>query len=167
MSGEEFNLVKKPFKDKYKDLQFLIKEMYILRSYNDKKAKDKKFDELFLFSEASALFICLERFLRVLPAIKASNSDTIYNLMERALKLFNSPYINITNERLTKVVTDIRNGILHGNFEKCAYEYKCDVEQYFGKGHFTQDIQIIFDVFRSFIDQVNSLTGEIILIKSR
>jgi hypothetical protein len=159
------------FRDQYLDLQYLIKNMIDLRQYNDQQAQSGNNHNCLLFAEAATLCVAFERFLRVLPAIKAKQGETLSNFIERALPakkkpLFKSPYPNIPNTRIVKVVRDIRNGILHGLYEELAAEYKhkgvSNTTDYFSGGYFTQDMQIIFEVFNSFISQVDATTGKII-----
>jgi hypothetical protein len=157
------------FKDKYKDIQYLIRDMQLLRKYNDLQATNKTLNNCLLFAEATTTILAFERFLRILPAMNARHTETLSNFMDRALAkkkpLFKTPILNIPNKRIISVVREIRNGVMHGNFDQLAIHYAHKIrnrEEYFSMGCFTQDIQIIYDVFNSFINQVDARTGKII-----
>jgi HSP90 family molecular chaperone len=72
------------FKDKYRDLQELIREHTLIRDHNKEIKEGESQDKLLLFSEASLILVILERFLRILPGCQATDTDTLPNLLEKA-----------------------------------------------------------------------------------
>lgn len=157
------------FKDQYKDLQYLIRDMLKLRKFNNEQNKNGTPNEALLFAEASVLCVAFERFLRIVPAINAKDGDTLSDLLNHAFSKKNPVFKSVhsaSTEVFKKVIRDVRNGILHGLFDDLAEPYKkagkiSNTEEYFQKGHFTQDMEIIFEAFIKLIDQVDLETGNI------
>ena len=151
------------FKEQYRDFQYLCKEIYLLRKYDD---DPKRIGEPFLFAEAGNTITALERFLRIIPKMKASKEDTLSDLLNRAFskknQIFQPPkfVIPLTTNRVKEIILQIRNGYLHGNFEQLASYYNCSKDTYFKK-HFSQDIQTMFETLECFINQVDIETGKI------
>lgn len=156
----------KSFKEKNKELQFLIRDMLSLRSFNDSQAKNDTPDKALLFAEAAVLCVAFERFLRIIPAIKAKDGDTLSNLLDKAFAKKNpvfKPIHSANVESFKKALRDIRNGILHGLYDDLAKPYKKDgkissTEEYF-KNFFTQDMELIFLAFKQLINQIDPETG--------
>jgi hypothetical protein len=158
----------KSFRDQHLELQYLIQDCRTLRLFNNAQAAAGTNKNCMLFAEAAVLCVALERFLRIIPVMLATDSDTIYNLLDRALTKNNPIFkpIHTDHNNLVRVINDIRNGIMHGNFEKLAKFYIDkkliqNTDDYFYKAYFTQDIQIIYDAFILLIQQVDINNGSI------
>lgn len=162
----------KSFKDQNKDLQYLIRDMLSLRKYNDQQAKNGTPDNAMLFAEATVLCVAFERFLRIVPAMKLKIKDgnTLSDLLNHAFsgkKPVFKPIHTAPMEDFKRAIREVRNGILHGLFDDLAEPYLkagkiSSTEEYFKNGHFTRDIEIIFQAFDRLIKRVDSETGNII-----
>lgn len=154
------------FKEKYMDLQVLVRELLYVRNHNMaigltiSKGNKLAETELLAFSEANLVLMVLERFLRILPDLNATKSDTLYNLLERAIskKIIVLP----TNEpkKLIVAINDIRNQIIHANFEESAKScgFKT-VGEYF-KNQFFPEIEAITNITNNLMEQIDANTGK-------
>lgn len=148
------------FKEKFKDLQHIVRELCLLRKHNKSFKEGDPQDTLLLFAEASLTILCLERFLRIIPEIKASEVDTLYNLLERALSK-NILNLKTQDKEYFKKIVNVRNSILHGNFEQCARDYNLSsVEEYF-KTQFASEIETLFLITDDLFKQIDPNTGKI------
>jgi len=152
------------FKDEHREMQELVRELEILRNHNLKfKSGDPQIN-LLLFSEATMTCVVLERFLRILPQVKATESDTLSNLLDKAFSdkrdiLYLLPQIN--KEDFKKLVRGLRNGIVHGNFEQLAKDANLSsIEEYFKSGKFAQNVELLYKVVVYVIHQINPETGK-------
>lgn len=167
---DEENILMKTFKEQHRDLQFVIKNYIVLRAYNDQQGKNGTPDDAFLFAEASVLCVAFERFLRITPAMKAKDTETLGPLLDRAFAKNNpifKPVHAAPIEDFKKAIRDIRNGVMHGNFEQLAKVYIgkgliSNLEEYFKLGFLTKDMEIIFQAFNRLISQVDTDTGAMI-----
>src|SRR5713101_939818 len=145
------------FQDQYKEIGFIADEIKRLRSLNTSIIINSH--QGFLFAEAAITCMATERFLRIIPSMNATDKDTFSNLIDRALskKRLNLgiPNNTVSVARYKKVSLQIRNGMLHGNFEQLANHYRCSKDIYFGQGSFTQDIQVIFDLLNHFMSRID------------
>ncbi len=156
------------FKEKYRDLQELVRELFWLRSHNLKIKEGAPQQELLLFAEAALVLMTLERFLRILPGVVKKEKDTLFNLLESAtsvsLNLLTFP-ANITRTEVIKKVTDVRNAILHGNFEQVENQAGAkNKEQYF-KTNFAADIEDLTNFTNGLFAQIDPETGNKIRVK--
>ena len=146
------------FKENYKDLQHIVRELMLLREHNKSFKEGDSQERLLLFAEASLTILCLERFLRILPDVNATESDTLYNLLERAISK-NVLMLKTEEKEYFKKIVKVRNSILHGNFEQCAKESKLSsVEEYF-KTYFASEIETLFNITNELFKQIDPNTG--------
>src|SRR6185295_14587800 len=65
------------FKDRNRELQELAREAFILRVHNRQFEQGELQDKLLMFAEGAMILVCMERFLRALLGVKATNADTL------------------------------------------------------------------------------------------
>lgn len=148
------------FKDKFRDLQELVRELAILRTHNLREAEKQTQGGLLLFAEAALTCITLERFLRILPGVAATDTDTFPTLLEKAVayKILSIPRENV--DKFKRAVKDIRNQLLHANFEQAAKaNHHNSVEEYF-KTDFAAEIEFVFKFTNKLFSQVDPNTGK-------
>jgi hypothetical protein len=109
------------FKERFPDLQHVVRELLVLRKHNLKfKAGDPQ-GNLLLMAEALVTLLALERFLRViLTPARATDSDTLYHLLEKA---FAHRLLDVPGDDRALVIhqlKEVRNTLMHGNFEQAA-----------------------------------------------
>lgn len=147
------------FKENYKDLQHIVRELILLREHNKSFNEGDSQERLLLFAEASLTLLCLERFLRILPDVNAKENETLYPLLERAISK-NILILNTEEKDYFKKIVKVRNSILHGNFEQCAKESKLSsVEEYF-KLYFASEIEALFNITNDLFKQIDPNTGK-------
>lgn len=140
------------FKEKYRDYQELTREHDLLRNHNKANPDQSK---LLLFAEGALIIIMLERFLRMLPDLKAQDSETLYPLFKRAVdeKIF------AISDQHRKDMLDIRNTILHGNFEQAAKQAKVASKEEYFKTQYASEIERFYQALHQLVDQIDPNTG--------
>jgi len=159
------------FKDKYREIQEIVRELTKIRAHNQQFKEGDPQDNLFMFAEASLCFLALERFLRILPDLNATEQDTLRNLLERAtsrrLGLLQFLDLNsnqpITDEQRRQQVIDevtaVRNTLQHGNYEQAAVQAGVEsVAEYF-RTQFASEIETTFQIISRLFNQIDSNTG--------
>jgi hypothetical protein len=145
-------------------MQELVREFDIIHKHNLKYTNSNSQNVFLFFSEATMACVLLERFLRILPEIQATESDTLSNLLDKAFSdkrdvLFLLPQIN--KEEFKKLIRGLRNGIVHGNFEQLAKDANsASIEDYFGSGKFTKNIELLVKIIEYIIRQIDPETGK-------
>lgn len=150
------------FKDRYRDFQHIVRELFILREHNKSFKPDDPQDRLLLFAEASVVLLAIERFLRILPGVEAVDDNTLHSLLEKATSQ-SRKILHLSakdrNDAITRI-GKVRNTILHGNFEQAASQAGLKtVEEYFQK-HFASEIEALFEILDSLVKQIDPETGE-------
>jgi len=137
----------------------MIRELNLLRKHNI--SKKKKQTKLLLLAEGSLTLIALERFLRMFLNNYSSN-NTLYNLLELSIK--NGITINaIENKKAIKSLTNIRNTIMHANYEQAIADIPYEtVEEYF-KYEYIAEIEFIYNLLNNIVKQVDINTGKLII----
>ncbi len=148
------------FKEKFRDFQELAREHDILRKHNLAIGSNAPQDKLLLFAEGGVVIMSLERFLRMLPGVGGTDSDTLRKLLKKAVEnqVLNLPGDNadITIER----VVSIRNTILHGNFEQAARQAGLQSKEEYFKKRYDLDIEELYKFTDNLVDQIDPDTGE-------
>ncbi|RDB36728.1 MAG: hypothetical protein DCC88_03570, partial [Spirobacillus cienkowskii] len=98
-----------------------------------------------------------ERFLRILPDVKATDKDSLHNLLERATS--KNILVLKDKEHFLKKIVDFRNAILHGNFEQRAKENNLSSAEEYFKTLFASEIEKIFDIIDDLFKQIEPDTG--------
>jgi len=148
------------FKDDHPEVQQLIRELTLLRDHNLKFKDGDPQDRVLLFAEGALVLLVLERFVRAVLGPDAVDSDSIYNLLQKAVKkgLLRVPWDN-QEEGIGKI-KEVRNTILHGNYEQAARQAGCaSVGAYF-KTQFASEIEAMFKIADYLVQQIDPETGK-------
>ena len=111
-----------PFLKANLDLGYLARELKLLRDHNLTFQQDDPQETMLMFSEGALVLITMERFLRTILGNHVGPGQTLPNLLELAFSDRISALDPPGGDRaqVTKLVTDIRNALLHANFEQAA-----------------------------------------------
>ncbi len=136
-------------------LQHLVRELEKLRRHNKTFKPGDPQDDLFLFAEAALTLVVLERFLRLLLGNLAAETHTLPNLLEIAVS---KKLIELRHDKgpqvATKQLKDVRNTILHGNFEQAAKQAgRASVAEYF-RTDFASEIEKVYWITVDLVGQV-------------
>jgi hypothetical protein len=160
------------FKDRYGEFQQIVRELMKIRDHNRRFKEGDPQDDLFLFAEASLGLLALERFLRILPGVKATERDTLRNLMERATSRKGGvlQFVDlgsgqpITDEARRQQVIDeitrLRNCLQHGNYEQVAAWAGVSTPAEFFKKSFASEIEMVYRITDRLVAQIDENTGE-------
>jgi hypothetical protein len=147
------------FKERHPELQHLVRELLVVRNNNLRVKEGDPQDGLLLFAEASLVLMVLERFLRATLDSEASDGDTLYNLLQKAVsrKLIELPWDD--QQDGIKKLKDVRNTLLHGNYEQAARQAGCpSIEVYF-KTQFASEVEALTKVTDHIMKQIEVETG--------
>ncbi len=159
------------FKDRYYDFQVLVRELKLVREYNLGFQEGDDQTNLLFFAEASLCLVVLERFLRMVPGVEATDSDTLPNLLNKATsfsrKLLYLPDIHdqpitdqATKDRVVGLVKNFRNSVQHGNYEQLATNAGCGTKEEYFKTKFASQIETLYLITNYLVAQIDSRTGE-------
>jgi len=156
------------FKDEQRALQHLVKEHRWLRHHNRRFKEGDDQADLLLFAEAALILMTLERFVRAILGPDITDTDTLYNLLQRAVskKLLRLPYDDqdAGTRALKKLLVslsgkNVRNTLMHGNFELAAREAGCSsVDAYF-QTVFAGEVEALYKVTDDLLGQIEPDTG--------
>jgi hypothetical protein len=147
------------FVDDHTEMQFLLLELLALRAYNQRK--DAKPHRTLLYSEGAVAVIALERLLRILPAVKATSSDTMKKLFWKAHKAGVIRIVSTNVQKAIDKIVRVRDTTLHADYEKAASQAGCDVRTYF-QTQYTPEIDRMGGLFLAVLNVVDQRTGEIV-----
>jgi hypothetical protein len=150
------------FKSAHREFQELARELILVRQHNLKFKEGDSQQDILLFSEAALVLIALERFLRMILGVEASDKYTLPNLLEKAtsarLALLKLPAPD--RQQAILEVTNVRNTMLHGNYEQAAQQAGCaSVADYF-KNQFTPEVERLYQVTNMLVTQIDQDTGK-------
>lgn len=147
------------FKDAHREIQELVREVLVIRQHNLKFKEGDPQDTMLLFAEAALVLIVLERFVRAVVG-DASDSDTIYNLLQRAVSrgLLKVPWDD--QEDGIRRIKDVRNTVLHGNYEQAARQSGCSSVPEFFKTKFASEVEALTHVVDDLMRQIDPATGK-------
>lgn len=148
------------FKEQNVEFQHLVRELMLLRKHNRAFKPEDPQDDLLLFAEAALVLVVLERFLRMLLG-RSAEKQTLFSLLEMAtspkrglLKLFGK------EKGAIRTITDVRNALMHGDYEKAAKESgSTTVADYF-KTQFASEVEALFWITDGLIKQIDHNTGK-------
>lgn len=146
------------FRDKYQDFGEICREIEIVRKHNLEFKKGDDLSDLLLFSEALLYLLALERFLRIVPQLEATDIDTLVNLLEKATSKRRG-FIKINDRKYIKIIKDVRNSIIHGNFEQAAQQEEVSYKDYF-KLKFAGQVEELFGILNSIVCLIDPDTGK-------
>lgn len=154
------------FKDQFRDLQYLVKELVDVRKHN-LAYKEGDPDNRLVFAEAALVLTTFERFLRAVLGEEATERDTLPNLLEKAtssrlglLELLHWKEGKPLDRLLAiKQITSIRNTLLHGNYEQAAEAAGCASKEEYFKTQFLPEIEAIYGILDKSMAQIDIITG--------
>lgn len=149
------------FKDKYRDLQELVRELFVLRRWNLRFKDSDSQAEFLLFAEGAIVLVVLERFLRAILGARATEKHTLYNLLQIATS-GDDPLLRLPADDTQLLITqlkDVRNTILHGNFEQASQQAKCANVAEFFKTQFAAEIERLTRIVDALFKQIDPETG--------
>jgi hypothetical protein len=113
------------FRDLHPDFEELLCEIDCVRAHNFEIERGASQQHPLIVAEGALIVLALERFLRIVLAGRATGSDTLHNLLEKAAS-GNDPLLprDDRTDLTIKLLTTVRNVTLHGNFEQGAANYK-------------------------------------------
>lgn len=152
------------FKDRNRELQELAREAFVLRNNNLQFQEGDSQDQLLMFAEGAMLLVCMERFLRALLGGDATNKDTLHNLLEKAFAQKRYDYLEVPGgdrDYLIEMVTGLRNGLLHGDFEQLARNASCASNLEYFKQHYARDLEKLYNILNTMMRQIDINTGQV------
>ena len=109
-------------REEHPDFEELLCEIDCVRAHNFEIERGASRLHRLRVAEGALILVALERFLRIVLEDRATGSDTLHNLLEKAAS-GNDPMIR-RDEVMIKLLTTVRNVTMHGNFEQGAANYK-------------------------------------------
>jgi hypothetical protein len=153
------------FKEEHRDFQELVREHQLLRQHNLKFKEGDPQGEVLLFAEGALVLIVLERFLRMILGPEAGEKDTLPTLLQKATgeRLGLLSLLNLAGpqrEKAIKGISNVRNALLHGNYEQAAKHAGArDVRDYF-KNHYATDVEALHQLADFLVGQIDPETGK-------
>ena len=147
------------FRDRHREIQELVRELAVVRNHNLQFKEGDPQDTMLLFAEAALVLIVLERFVRAVLGPEATDTDTIYNLLEKAVskRLLTVPW-NDQQDGIRRM-KNVRNTLLHGNYEQAAHQTGCkSVQEYFNV-RFASEVETLTHVLENLMRQIDPATG--------
>lgn len=159
MSATQVHEPTETFRDRYLDLQHLIRELVLVRDHNRRFKEGEPQDEVLLFAEGALVVIVLERFVRAVLGDNAGPTETLHNLLQKAVaeNLLRVPWDD--QQDGIRRICSVRNTILHGNYEQAAKQAGCaSVRDYFSQ-QFTPEVDKMFHIVDDMVKQIDPTTG--------
>ena len=150
------------FKEQNREFQELVRELLLVRKHNLTFKPGDPQDAVLMFAEAALVLTAMERFLRIVLRAEATDSDTLPNLLEKAtsgrLDLIRfHPGTNRTDA--IKRIKDVRNTLLHGNYEQAARQAGCNTTAEYFQRQFAPEIETLFQLLDGMVQQIDTETG--------
>lgn len=150
------------FKEQNREFQELVRELLLVRAWNLKFKEGDPQNTMLMFAEAALVLIAMERFLRIILVGEASDTDTLPNLLEKATsQRVDLIRFHASTDRLDAIrrITNVRNTLLHGNYEQAASRAGCaDTTEYFQK-QFAPEIEKLYQLLDGMVKQIDTETG--------
>lgn len=150
------------FRDEQRELQELVRELFLLRDHNLRVARQGSDRELLLFAEGSLVLLVLERFLRVILKGEAHDHMTLQNLLEISTSERVGLLVLPARDRADAIrrITSVRNTLQHANYEQAAREAGCSsAADYFRSSQFIGEIERLFELVDHLFRQIDPSTG--------
>lgn len=150
------------FQDNHKDFAELVRELQLLRAHNKTFGAGAEQSKLLQFAEGALTLITLERFLRILPSVKAKKDDSLGDLLDKLKANVPGIFDSITSdfEKTKKAVKDLRNCILHGLFEKAAKQAKKKSKEEYFRTVYISEIEQIYKFTDEIAKKFDPATGK-------
>jgi hypothetical protein len=148
------------FKDENRALSELVRELMWLRSHNLQFKPGDPQQDILMFAEAALTSLALEHFVRIVVGDEATDRDTLYPLLEKAVAkgLIRLPWPD-QKEGITRIC-NVRNTLLHANYAQAAAQAGCSsVGDYFKK-QFASEIEALFEITDFVVRQIDPNTGK-------
>jgi hypothetical protein len=150
------------FREAHREFQELVRELTLVRSHNLKFKQGDSQESFLGFAECALVLVTLERFLRMILETEAKEKDTLPNLLQKATSqrfaLLNLPAHD--RDRAITEITNVRNTLLHGNYEQAAQQAGCaSVADYF-KGPFLSEVEAVYQLTNALVAQIDPATGK-------
>jgi hypothetical protein len=152
------------FKDQHRELQELAREVLVLRTHNLQFKEGDPQDQLLMAAEGAMILVCLERFLRAVLGIEATNGDTLHSLLEKVFSEKRYDQLEVPGgdrEHLIELVTGLRNGLLHGDFEQLARRAGSSTTREYFKHSYARDLEALYKILNNMMSQIDVSTGSI------
>lgn len=148
------------FRDRHGEIQELVRELAVVRQHNLAFKEGDPQDALLLFAEAALVLIALERFVRAVLGADATDRDTLPNLLEKAVArdLLRVPWDD--QQDGIRRIKDVRNTLLHGNYEQAATQAGCSSTTEFFKTVFASEVEVTFKILDNLMSQIDPATGQ-------
>ena len=147
------------FREEYKTLQELVRELLLLRKHNGALKEANSQEKLLLFAEAALVLMTLERFLRILPGVNATDKETLPVLLQRAVAIRQLTLPPPQDMTVVDRVRKFRNSLLHANYEQAVKKSGAkNVEDYF-KTQFAPELEFLFQLTNELVAQIDPETG--------
>jgi hypothetical protein len=147
------------FRDRHPEVQHLVRELELVRAHNLQIKDGDAQSQLLLFAEAALVCLALERFARAVLGADATDRDTLPNLLQKAVsrKLFLVPWED--QEDGIRRIKNVRNTILHANYEQAARDAGCaNAGEYF-RTTFAAEVDLMHQIADHILKQVDPETG--------
>ena len=134
-------------------------ELLQIRAHNESVKQGTGEDKPLIFAEAALVMMTLERFLRTLPGVNATDGHKLLNLLNSAVGkgLLTIPGGDV--EGTIKLINRIRNATLHGNFEQSARDCEMTVQAYLTHV-FPKEVLVLNRIMNNLLNQIEPETGQ-------
>jgi hypothetical protein len=152
------------FKEQHEELQHIVRELVLVRTHNLNFKAGEPQQNLLHFAEGLLVLLALERFLRAILGTKADDKHTLPSLLEMATSakrnLLTLPG-TWTREQAIEAITEVRNTLMHGNYEQAAKGAGSpDVRGYFKSGQYISEVEALFKLLDQLMQQIDPATGK-------
>ena len=150
------------FKEQNRELQELVRELFLIRNHNLAFKPGEPLDKILLFAEAALVLIAMERFLRIILPGEATDADTLPNLLEKATsKRIDLIRFHASTDRADAIrrIKDVRNSLLHGNYEQAARQAGCANTLEYFQEQFTPEVEKLCQILDGMMKQIDVETG--------
>jgi hypothetical protein len=150
-----------PFLERNLDLGYLARELAVVRRHNMTFDQSDPQETLLMFAEGGLVLMAMERLLRTILGPEVGPNMTLPNLLQLAfserLDVLDPPTGDAAY--VTDLVTNLRNALLHANYEQAAQQAGCaDVRDYF-RNRYARDLETLYAILDNMMSQLDPATG--------
>ena len=147
------------FKDRHREMQEMVRELLLLRNHNLQFKEGDPQDKMLLIAEGALAALAMERFIRIVLGNLATDEDTLYNLLEKAVsrKLVRVPFEDQAEG--IKKICRVRNTLLHANYEQAAQQTECGSAREYLKEVYAAEVESMTGILDAMMQQVDVSTG--------
>lgn len=150
------------FKEQNREFQELVRELVLVRKHNLSFKVGDPQDSLLMFAEAALVLTAMERFLRIILRAEATDGDTLPNLLEKATsQRLDLVRFHVATDRADAIrrIKDVRNTLLHGNYEQAAMQAGCSGTAEYFQTQFAPEIEVLYNLLDGMVKQIDEETG--------